>query len=269
MYITTNPALCKSGNRLQLELLTFGFAAVDPDWSGNVVLPVYSRLYYITDGDFTIRTSEGQVIKLQKGNWYLIPSGCSFTYHCSKTMEHFHFHIKLRDFDGTDLLRSCQKPLCLTPDAEPDIAFLTQCLTGNEISHSLRLRQTVLDILIAFLEKHNIAIRTEDYSPCIYKTLVYIKQNLSMQLSISQIAENVFVSKSTLTKHFQKELGMTVNEYICNTIMAEAERLLMTSNISIHDLCQKFGYGDQLYFSRRFKEKFGVSPRNYRKTKGL
>ena len=47
--------------------------------------------------------------------------------------------------------------------------------------------------------------------------MVYIKQNLSMQLSITEIAENIFVSKSTLTKHFQKELHMSVNEYICNT----------------------------------------------------
>ncbi len=269
MHITTNPALCKSGNRLHLELLTFGFAEVDPGWSGSVVLPVYSRLYYITDGAFTIQTTDAEVVKLQKGNWYLIPSGCSFTYHCSKTMEHFHFHIKLRDFDGTDLLRSCQRPLCLRPEEDPDQAFLNKCLTGSDVSHSLRLRQTVLDVLIDLLEKHNITIRTEDYSPCIYKALVYIKQNLSMQLTISQIAESIYVSKSTLTKHFQKELGMTVNEYICNTIMAAAERLLITSNISIHDLSQKFGFSDQLYFSRRFKEKFGTSPRNYRKIKGL
>ena len=58
---------------------------------------------------------------------------------------------------------------------------------------------------------------------------------------------------------------MSVNEYIYNTIMAEAERLLMTGNISIHELSQKFGYSDQLYFSRRFKEKFGIAPREYRK----
>ena len=269
MYNTTNPTLCRSGNRLHLELLTFGFAGVDPGWSGNVVLPVYSRLYYITAGAFTIQTADGEVIKLQKGNWYLIPSGCSFTYHCNKIMEHFYFHIKLRDFDGTDLLRSCQNPLCLTPEAQPDTAFLTHCLTSSAIPDGLRLRQTVLDVLTVFLETHNIAIRTEDYSPCIYKALVYIKQNLSMRLTLSQIAENIYISKSTLTKHFQKELGMSVGEYICSSIMAEAERLLMTSNISIHDLSQKFGFSYQLYFSRRFKEKFGTSPRNYRKIKGL
>ena len=135
----------------------------------------------------------------------------------------------------------------------------------KNIVYGLAVRQLITNILLAFIEKFNIQISAEDYSPCIYKALIYIKQNLSMQLSIQQIADSIFVSKSTLTKHFKKELNMSVNEYIYNTIMADAERLLMTSSLSIHDISQKFGYTDQLYFSRRFKEKFGMSPREYRK----
>lgn len=265
MHIFSNPAICKSGNRLHLEILTFGQASVDPEWYGNVISPVYSRLYYITDGAFTIRTPDSKEILLESGNWYLIPSGYSFSYTCSKSMEHFYFHIKLCDFDGTDLLRNCDALLRLASKNEVDCEFLHKCLSSTVLSDGLRLRQTVFDILIYLLDMYGVSVRTEDYSTSIYKALVYIKQNLSMQLTISEIAENIFVSKSTLTKHFQKELHMSVNEYICNTIMADAERLLMTSNISIRDLGQKFGYTDQLYFSRRFKEKFGKSPREYRK----
>lgn len=88
----------------------------------------------------------------------------------------------------------------------------------------------MLGILLVFIKEHKISTYAEDYSPCIYKALVYIKQNLSMELSIS-----------------------------------EAEQLLVSSSISIKDLGQKFGYSDQLYFSRRFKEKFGKSPQEYRK----
>jgi AraC-like DNA-binding protein len=57
---------------------------------------------------------------------------------------------------------------------------------------------------------------------------------------------------------------MSVNEYICNTILAETELILSTRNISILELSHKFGFSDQFYFSRKFKEKFGVSPREYR-----
>ena len=265
MHIKSNSAICKLVNRINLELVTIGQARVDTQWFGNVVSPVYSRLYYITDGLFSIQTPDGQEEVLRAGNWYLIPSGFSFHYKCSDFMEHYYFHIKLCDFDGTDLLRGCGKILCLTQDQLVNCDIFSQAVSSNTLVVGLRMRQNITDILLTFIETFNIPIQAEDYSPCIYKALIYIKQNLSMQLSIQQIADNIFVSKSTLTKHFQKELHMSVNEYICNTIMAEAEQLLMTSNISIHDLSQKFGYSDQLYFSRRFKEKFGISPREYRK----
>ena len=90
-----------------------------------------------------------------------------------------------------------------------------------------------------------------------------------MQLTISEIAENTFISKSTLTKHFQKELSMSVNEYIYDLVMSGAEYMLATSDVSMQEISEKFGFYDQFYFSRRFKEKFGQSPREYRKGKPL
>lgn len=265
MDIITNPELCKLGNRLHLEILAFGYAKVDPAWSGDVSSPLYSRLYYITEGEFSIQPANAERITLNKGKWYLIPAGRSFQYDCSCAMEHFYFHIKLCDFDRTDLLRNCPEPLCLDCGTDTNYDLLLKCLESKNLTDGLYLRQMVFDLIIALIEKHKIHIKAEDYSQCIYKALRYIKQNLSMQLTIQDIATNTYVSKSTLTKCFRKELHMSVNEYINATIMAEAEQLLMTNNISIHDLSQKFGYTDQLYFSRRFREKFNKSPRAYRK----
>lgn len=269
MYTIQNNPLCKSVNRIRLEILTFGQARVDPQWFGSVISPMHSRLYYITDGSFSIRSPEGEKATLEKGNWYLIPAGYSFDYACDNMMEHFFFHVKICDFDGADLLRSCEQPLCLTPEENADCDFMTKCLNATKLTDGLLLQQTVFRILILFIEKHGISISVKDYTQCTYKALAYIKQNLSMQLTTSEIAKNIFVSKSTLTKHFKKELNMSVNEYITNAIMTEAVRLLMTSDIPICELSQKFGYSDQLYFSRRFKEKFGKCPREYRKENPL
>ena len=261
----TNPTLCRSVNRLNLELLAFGKADVVSGWKIKTMPPAFSRLYYITDGSLIVTDSAGNKQECSAGNWYLFPAQYSCTFACPKFMEQFYFHIKLCDFDGTDLLRNCKKPLCITPEKPVDCAFLQKCLDSSDLTDGLLLRHSAFDILLSFMTKFGISFHANDYSPSIYKALVYIKQNLSMQLSIGEIADNVFVSKSTLTKHFRKELSMSVNEYISNTIMEEAERLLMTSNITVHELSQKFGYTDPLYFSRRFKEKFGKSPREYRK----
>ena len=169
------------------------------------------------------------------------------------------------DYDETDLLRNCAKPLHLaTPENQSD--FIIHSINSNSIVEGLLMRQIVSDVLLSMIAKNKVVIKSDDYSPCIFKALQYIKQNLSVKLTISEIAENIFVSKSTLTKHFQKELSMSVNEYIYNLIMSEAGNLLLTTTLSILSVSEKFGFSDQLYFSRRFKEKFGKSPREYRKS---
>lgn len=264
----TNLSLCKLTNRIHLELLNFGNATIVPPWQGYVSSPVFSRLYYICDGSFSISSTDGRSYHLEAGQWYLIPAQYSFQYQCKEEMEHYYFHLKLYDFDGADLLRNCTAPLLLD-EVSVETDFLRMCLDTSDIALGLILRQNIMQILLTALQSNHIAIRSNDYSPCILKALTYIKQNLSMQLSIAEISENIYVSKSTLTKHFKAELGMTVNEYICSTIMAEAERLLMTTGIAIGDISHKFSFSDQLYFSRRFKEIFGISPREYRKNKLL
>jgi len=177
MDIVQNPALCKAVNRLNLELLTFGHATVDPQWYGNVVSPLFTRLYYITDGSFTIKNRESGKMELSSGNWYLIPSGYSFDYECEKSMTHFFFHLKLSDFDGTDLLRYCHGPLCLEASNDVDMDFLTHCTQSSDPADGLRLRQIAHNVLLTFINRFQISIHTEDYSPCICNAMCHLLSN--------------------------------------------------------------------------------------------
>ena len=268
MYHLVNHELCKLINRVRLNLIVFGHARVNADWNGTVLSPVYSRLYYIVSGDSSITTKLGKKINLEAGKWYLIPTGCSFQYECDGEMEHYYFHLKLCDFDETDLLRMCRNPLCI--DADEDISnFMQRCVNNGNVLDGLFLQQTVFSVLLLFLQKYNVKISTENYSPCVMKAIRYIKENLSVGLTIPKIADSIFVSKSTLTKCFRRELSMSVNEYIYDLVMSGAEYMLTTGNESIQAISEKYGFYDQFYFSKRFKEKFGQSPREYRKFKLL
>ncbi len=268
MYHDINYELCKLVNRVRLNLIAFGHASVSTEWNGTISSPVYSRLYYIADGDSAITPIGGEKINLEVGKWYLIPTGCSFRYECGEEMEHYYFHLKLCDFDGTDLLRKCKKPLSINME-EDRIGFMKECIDNKNVLEGLKLQETAFNVLLELLKKYNVDIKTENYSLCVMKAIRYIKENLSVQLTISEIAENTFISKSTLTKHFQKELSMSVNEYIYDLVMSGAEYMLATSDVSMQEISEKFGFYDQFYFSRRFKEKFGQSPREYRKSKPL
>jgi len=268
MQVSRNPSLCKLTNRIKLNLLIFGNATVDSGWHGKVTSPPFSRLYYITKGAFSIIGNDGEKYTLSPCKWHLIPSGYSFSYECQEEMSHFYFHLKVCDLDGTDLMSGCKKPMNIET-SDFDYTFFSSSISGSEFYKGIKLRNVLWEILLEFIRKGNIIIEAEDYSPCIRNALLFIKRNLSMQLTVSQIAESCFISKSTLTKHFKKELSVSVNEYICNTVLADAEMLLSTTNVSVSEISSRLGFSDQFYFSRKFKEKFGISPREYRKNKLL
>ncbi|MBQ2967280.1 MAG: helix-turn-helix transcriptional regulator [Clostridia bacterium] len=262
MKILTNPNLCKYVNRIRLTVLHCGYATVGKEWTGTVRNPVYSRLYYAKDGEAIIGTDK-QKIHLMPGNWYLLPAGVTFDFDCEKSFSHIFFHIKLFDYDEVDLLRNVTQPIWLEMEVDESIC---RNIGSNKINDWLKVRQSVDAVLLKMLDAHGILVESEDYSPCIFKALQYIKQNLSMQLTISNIAEGIFVSKSTLTKRFQKELSMSVNQYIHDTVMFQAVQLLRSTDMTVLAVSEKFGFSDQFYFSRCFKAKFGMSPREFRKT---
>ena len=259
-----NLSLCNSINTLHFVLLYYGRATVNTAWNGTVLDPIFSRLMYIVDGSAYITVNENQRIDLEAGKWYFIPAGCSFGYACEGHLDHISFRLKLCDNDGIDLLRSCRKP-CVQSFSEDVTALLVRNLNSSQIVDGLWVRHTICGIVLAMMDENQVVIQPQKLSLCVVDAIQYIQQHLSMLLTVTEITEHIFVSKSTVTKRFQKELSMSVHDYITDTVLFEASQLLQNDSLSIRDISERLGFCDQFYFSRRFREKFGVSPRDYRK----
>ncbi len=257
--------LCESGNRIRLILLHFHRAAVGETWNGTVINSAYSRLYYIVSGEALIKMDSGETLLLEAGNWYLLPAGSSFTYLCNSRMEHIYFHFKLCSFEGLDLLHQCKKPIQISAK-EHELEQLETCLNSSGILGGLKVHQMAEKMVITFLEESGIIIEQREFSPCVTRAIRYINRHLSAKLSMEEILEHTYVSKSTLTKHFKKELSMSVHDYIFDRILFEAGQLLARSRQSVQEISEKFGFSDQFYFSKCFRKKYYMSPREYRKT---
>ncbi len=263
--IKTNFSLCQSMNPIRLIVFYYGQAMVRSNWCGNVPNPSYSRLFYITKGKASITDGAGHIITLEQGNWYLLPAGCSFTYACEEMMEHVYFHFKLCDIDGIDLFRKCPGVCSITlPDSNIDLLICG--LDAHSVIDGLKIRQEAYRVLMAFVEQHNIDLQSNTLSPSIERAVNYIRYHKSAKLTNQEIAEHAFISVSTLTRRFQKELSMSVHEYIYDMILLEAAQMLISTDMPVAAISEKFDFCDQFYFSRKFREKFGISPRIYRKT---
>lgn len=98
----------------------------------------------------------------------------------------------------------------------------------------------------------------------IFKTNEYIKKHLSEKITISDAADNVFLSKSYFSKIMKSELGMSFNDYLKVARIRRSKVLLRDSKLTLAEIAQEVGFADQAYFTRVFKEQVGLTPGRYR-----
>ncbi len=74
------------------------------------------------------------------------------------------------------------------------------------------------------------------------------------------------MDKSYFTKIFRKYFGESPNRYINNQKLDFcAKELILNEKITIEEISLNYGFSDYRYFTRKFKERYGEPPRQYRK----
>lgn len=97
------------------------------------------------------------------------------------------------------------------------------------------------------------------------EVIAVIEQNLdNPQLSVEDIQEALKVSRWHLLSKVKSLLGMTPNELIRETRISAAAQLIRSGDYSMTQITYMIGMTDSRYFSRCFKQKFGVTPTEYK-----
>lgn len=92
----------------------------------------------------------------------------------------------------------------------------------------------------------------------------YLHRHLSEPLTLDGTAGHFHMSRSSLCRFVKAETGMTFQQNLERLRMDWAADLLRDTALNIGQTAERTGYGDSLYFSRVFKKRFGVSPREWR-----
>ncbi|WP_298531586.1 AraC family transcriptional regulator [uncultured Algibacter sp.] len=97
------------------------------------------------------------------------------------------------------------------------------------------------------------------------KILNYIFNNLHHEISLTEIATKVHMSKSSFCKYFKKRTKKTFTEYVNKLRIAHASKLLSESDLTISQICFESGFNSLSYFNRQFKKYKKISPKEYSK----
>ncbi|WP_016587838.1 arabinose operon transcriptional regulator AraC, partial [Yersinia pestis] len=101
--------------------------------------------------------------------------------------------------------------------------------------------------------------------PRIIEACQFITGNLAGELRIDEVARHVCLSPSRLAHLFREQVGINILRWREDQRVIRAKLLLQTTQEPIATIGRVVGYDDQLYFSRVFRKRVGVSPSDFRR----
>lgn len=247
----------------------------------------YYQIYYLKSGKL-IHHLEAVSAELKAGDVFIIPPSLphyietaskdlcfySISFMPSYIAENVRSNKFVADFIHgiTDLSSEGAVP-SLTLRSE-DIALadtlvlkIMQEFSGNMIGKDVLIRSSLSLLLSvfarAYLDEQFENIRFASEREAILHCLGYIKNHLSEQMTLHEMAKRTAMSKSSFCESFRKITGETFNKYL-NRERVEAAAALIKSGKLVFEAAMEVGYGDSSTFYRNFKKHFGVSPSEYK-----
>ncbi len=97
-------------------------------------------------------------------------------------------------------------------------------------------------------------------SSSISEALEYIHQHYMENLSLAEVAQQVYRSPGYFSRQFKEEVGQNFNVYLTLYRLDRAQELLRTTDLRVGTIAERVGYTSAGYFTRMYKRYKGVSP---------
>ena len=99
----------------------------------------------------------------------------------------------------------------------------------------------------------------------IFDAIQFISNHVNQHISVEDVARNLNMDRTTLSKKFKRELGFNISNYIMRRKLEEAKSLLTYTDRTISEISEYLCFSTQSYFQNVFKAKYGMTPKEYRK----
>lgn len=129
------------------------------------------------------------------------------------------------------------------------------------------VRQKILIMYLLSVINDFSATDRSEHTPTpgfIIDALLYIDEHYAEKIVAKELAERLFIGRTTLMTEFKKYTGSTLNKYITHIRLKNALSLLRSGQTE-GQVAEKCGFGDSSGLIRCFKRSYGVAPKQYLK----
>lgn len=232
------------------------------------------KIYQITDGKLFL-SDENKEYLLESGNLYFINGNKLTAQQCLHSFSTNWLHFIPKDL----IIHHCllSMPLIVNFTGTMDIiscslAHIEDLVSGEPTSYkeyyleSLRMQAGIQAMIVALLENYPWTSPQEIYSVRIIEpAILYIKEHFTEPVRLKQLADCCNISPNYFHKLFRESLNTTPANYISLLRMNAALPLLVNNEYNIKEIAYRLGFYDDAYFSRVFKNHYGITPGEYRK----
>lgn len=132
----------------------------------------------------------------------------------------------------------------------------------NDDEYSFHLLNSVLGKICRLTTRHN-----HGHMSKVQNAMLFIQNNFRSDIGLEDAAASAGITPSYLSSIFARHCGMNFKDYLRGIRYDYAKKLLEYSDMSVTDICYESGFNDYANFERNFKQRFKMSPREYRKTR--
>lgn len=100
----------------------------------------------------------------------------------------------------------------------------------------------------------------EDYATFLQD---YIHNHYSETISLQELSEVLYLSRTYLSTLFKKYIGKSFSDYLIDYRLSRATELIKMHSLSLNEIASLVGYDNYPHFSKLFKKRYGATPREY------
>lgn len=243
------------------------------EWKESVHFPPHLHdeieMIYVTDG--TVELGVGQELyHMDKGDFAIV---------FPNVIHHYQVFTK----GLNKAMYICVKPALIPAYVEqlqkysPKYPIIHSAFLKEDILNSIyaisnmkeinvMLAQAYIQVILAhiFSEMELLEKDSIGGDDIIYSSVEYVAQNFRESITLDKMARDLCTSKFALSRMFAKTFHCNFNAYVNGVRLNYVAALLQDTNESITNLCFDCGFESQRTFNRVFKERYKMTPREYR-----
>lgn len=249
----------------KFDIHTCGYGTVYPDWSRKIFGYPHNILYYVTDGGAKVYL-KNEIVDLEKGNIYLLSGHDFIETQCLEHLSHYYIHFQCHTPYHDNVLEFYDFESSYKVEKQQEVVELFNTIIESNSKQDVggyfhrvgSLQSLIAPFFSGISEPNGDVLR---FLP----VLAYINEHIKDKISLDLLASLVNLEMTYFAKLFTQIIGISPKQYIIKKRIKKAQLLLVQTDMGLKEIAWEVGMSNEMYFSKCFKDKTGLTPGTYRK----